>query len=252
MDHVVTETPTVPRVQGGMGHTPVLAPRIMPSPPRVDPELLKALAGKYLPDLSDSVGPLYTMDGDIRPLTAPAGRIIGQALTVKTVPGDNLTVHTAFGLVQDGDVLVLDTRRTVGSCGSGAGSLALPVSRGLRGVVTDGSWRDLQELRNLEIPLYGRGVSPFSPPKRQLGEINVPVSCGGVVVMPGDIVVADEDGVVVIPSRALEVVVGSIPDYQPRLATDWPMEYLESRRGVIDAYVQSVIDDVRPDATADF
>lgn len=237
------------RPDGGMGHTPILAPRIRPPAARIDPGLLDRLAGKYLPDLSDAVGALYTVDSGIRPLYQPVPRLVGQALTVKAPPGDNLTVHMALDMVEDGDVLVLDWRGHTDACGTGGGALVLPTSKGLRGVVVDGGWRDMTEVRGLNLPMFGRAVSPFSPPKKRIGDINVPVSCGGVVVNPGDLLVGDDDGLVVIPRDAAAHVVDSVADYAPREAFDqWPLDDLRARSERIRRYVATVRDQVRPDA----
>ena len=246
-------TAAAPRVQGGMGHTPLLAPRLNPAVPRIDPAVLAAYLGKYLPDLSDAVGALYTMDPAIRPLHTAMPRVIGQALTVKTPPGDNLTVHAALRMVQDGDVLVIDSRGHTGACGSGAGSLVVPQRNGLRGIITDGSWRDVAELGNLGLGVYGRTVSPFSPAKRVLGEINVPVTCGGVIVMPGDLVVADAEGAVVIPQAAAQALAELVPDYRPRRSDEWPVQDITGPRADrIAGYLEQILDQVPANAVTDF
>jgi 4-hydroxy-4-methyl-2-oxoglutarate aldolase len=172
-------------VNADFGHHPVVGPRIVRNVPRLDQALLDRFAAAYAPDVSDAVGELYTMSSCIGPLYRPAPRLVGQALTVKAPPGDNLTVHGALGMIQPGDVLVIDWRGYTGGCGTGAGSLVVPFTRGLAGVVVDGGWRDIGELRDLGLPVYGRSVSVFSPPKQRPGEINVPVCCGGVVVHAG-------------------------------------------------------------------
>ncbi len=196
-----------------LAHTSVIRPRIQPPVGRVDAALLARFDRAYVPDLSDAVGFLYTMDAGIRPLYEPMNRVVGQALTVKMPPGDNLTLHGALGMVEPGDVLVVDSRGYVGGCATGASALVIPMRRGLRGAVVDGAWRDIAELRALEFPVCGRGIAPFSPPKGYLGEINVPVVCGGVVVNPGDIVVGDGEGVVVVPLEAAQIVADSLPDH---------------------------------------
>jgi regulator of RNase E activity RraA len=210
------------------GHLAVIPPRVLDGAPRLDASLLKQFARAYVPDISDAVGSLYTMDPGLRPLYSPMPRVVGQALTVKTPPGDNLTVHGALGMVQPGDVLVVDSRGYTGACATGAMSLIVPIKRGLRGVVVDGAWRDAAELRALNIPICARGLAAFSPPKERLGEINVPVSCGGVVVNPGDIVVGDEEGVVIVPRDVAAAVAASLPKYERRSAVDdYDLAHLE-------------------------
>ncbi len=111
-------------------------------------------------------------------------------------------------MVERGDILVVDWRGHLTSAGSGSRALALPIRRGLAGVVIDGAWRDVGELQAADLPMFGRGIATVSPPKEQIGEINVPVACGGVVVEPGDLVVADVDGIAVVPRRAAAAVAG--------------------------------------------
>jgi 4-hydroxy-4-methyl-2-oxoglutarate aldolase len=211
-----------------MAHRPVIPPRISPPVPRVAPDVVDRFRTAYVPDVSDAVGALYTMDSAIRPLYTPMRRLVGQALTAKVPPGDNLTVHGALGIVQPGDILVVDWRGFTEGCGTGAGSLSVPIRRGLGGVVVDGGWRDIAELRALGFPIFGRSISPFSPPKDRPGEINVPVSCGGVVVHPGDIIVGDEEGLVVVPRDWAGRVAASLRDYEPHTSVDqWDQVNME-------------------------
>jgi regulator of RNase E activity RraA len=219
------------------GYTPVVPPRIGATPDRVDPALLEFLSSVSVADVSDAVGRLYTMAPRIRPLYEPIRRTVGVALTVKAVPGDNLAVHGALGMVREQDVLVVDWLGYTEGCGSGVLSLMGPVERGLRGVVIDGGWRDVAELQEHGIAVFGRGEAAFSPAKNDPGEINVPVNCGGVTVEPGDVVVADSAGVAVIPRRDLDEVVRSLigrreqPEADPALCYRWFEEAFESRGG---------------------
>jgi 4-hydroxy-4-methyl-2-oxoglutarate aldolase len=181
------------------GHTPVLPPRWIRNVPRLEDDILESFGLYSVPDISDSVGPLYTMSPGIRPLYEPIDRLVGRALTVKAPPGDSLTVHGAISVCQPGDVLVVDGRGHVESCSGGAGMLIAPIRAGLAGIVVDGAWRDVPDLQALNFPIFGRGTCSVSRAKSQLGEINVPVCCGGVVVNAGDLIVADAEGIVVVP-----------------------------------------------------
>jgi len=210
------------------GHIPIIGPRVVRNVPRVPDALLERLRRAYMPDVSDAVGEFYTLDPAIRPLYAPMRRLVGRALTVKAPQADNLTIHGALSLVQPGDVLVVDWRGYSGGCGTGAGSLVLPIRRGLAGVVVDGGWRDAGELQGMDLPIFGRAISAFSPPKRRPGEINVPVCCGGVVVQPGDIVVADPEGIAIVPRAWAERVADSLRSYAPHtLLESWDFAALE-------------------------
>lgn len=195
---------------GDVGHQPVVPPRIVRNVPRLPQDLVERFRAYSVPDLSDAVGPLYTFDLTIRPLYSPISRLVGRALTAKVPPGDNLTIHGGLGLVEADDVLVIDWRGFTGGCGSGAASLLGPIHRGLAGIVIDGCWRDLEEVQALGLPVFGRGVSPYSPSKARPGEINVPVCCGGVIVHAGDIIVADVEGIVVVPRQHAAAVADAL------------------------------------------
>lgn len=155
--------------------------------------------------LSDALKRFYTMDEGIVPMFE-FGRMVGTAFTVKTRPGDNLLIHKSIELVQPGDVLVVDT------CGcrnySVMGDLVALCfkKKGLAGVVVDGTIRDITEIKRLGMPVFARGVVPSAGDKDGPGEINFPVVCGGLVVNPGDIIVGDEDGLVVIPKNDIDYV----------------------------------------------
>jgi 4-hydroxy-4-methyl-2-oxoglutarate aldolase len=188
------------------GHRPVIPVRMGMAGPAVNGDLVAALSHIPVSDISDSVGRLYTMGSWMRPLYDPMRRVIGSALTVRMPPGDNWAVFGALNLIKPGDVLVIDWMQYNDGCGSGANFVAEAMDRGLVGVVIDGSWRDVDELIEMDFPIIGRGIVSFSPGKRELGEVNVPVSCGGVVVEPGDLVVGDGGGVVVVPQHAFDVI----------------------------------------------
>jgi regulator of RNase E activity RraA len=181
-----------------LGHHPVIPSRLGERPPDVPGETVEQFRGVAVPDLSDAVGRLYTMDSGIRPLYAGMPRLLGRAVTVKAPPGDNWAVHAGLSRCGEGDILIVDWRGWVEGCGSGALTAVLAMRRGLAGIVVDGAWRDIEDLRQVGLPVMGRGISPFSPAKQELGEVDVPVCCGGVVVEPGDVVIGDAEGVVVV------------------------------------------------------
>ena len=192
------------------GHTPVLPPKWVRNVPRIEDGILESFRNFSVPDISDAVGALYTMSPGMGALYEPIDRLVGRALTVKAPPGDSLTVHGAITLCQPGDVLVIDWRGYVDSCSGGSGMLIGPIRQGLAGVVVDGAWRDIADLQALNFPVFGRGTCPVSRAKSQLGEINVPVSCGGVVVHPGDLIVADAEGIVVVPRTETASVLSAV------------------------------------------
>jgi regulator of RNase E activity RraA len=164
---------------------------------RVAPDTVKQAAAFASSILADVNGRRGAMDGRIKAL-APTMRACGPAFTVEVRPGDNLMIHTAMMLARPGDVLVIDGKadRTCALMGS----IMLNACRklGLAGVVLDASHRDTEELLELGFPVWSVGANPNGPTKNVPGRIGWPVSCGGVTVQPGDLVIADGDGVVVV------------------------------------------------------
>ena len=146
----------------------------------------------------------------LAPYHRPGVQLLGTALTVRTRPGDNLMVHKALQLGRPGDVLVIDGGGTIERALFGDIMKNVAKMRGFTGVVIDGAIRDAAAYREDSFPCYARGVCHRGPYKDGPGEINVPVSVGGMVVLPGDIVVGDDDGVVVIaPAEAKAVAEAS-------------------------------------------
>jgi regulator of RNase E activity RraA len=141
---------------------------------------------------------LGAMDSGIRPIWR-APRVIGAALTVWCHSGDNLMLHKALSLAQTGDIVVMNTQGNVVNAGFGELLATSAVRAGVRAVIVDGAVRDADALERLALPVYARGVSPNGCHKDGSGEVGAIVACGGVAVRPGDIVVADRDGVTVVP-----------------------------------------------------
>jgi 4-hydroxy-4-methyl-2-oxoglutarate aldolase len=228
MEHqAMTQVEAVPvrKVSPLLYKTPIVPPVIGRNVPRPPAELVERFRSVFLPDISDKVGQLYTMDSGIRPLYQPIRRLVGVALTVKMPPGDNMMVQLALAEAQPGDVLVVDWRGYTEACGTGTGSLTSGIARGLAGVVIDGGWRDVAEIQALDFPIFARSISPFSTGKGRAGEINVPVACGGVIVNPGDIVVCDQEGGVVIPRLHAQAVADSLHEYHLNESVDaWRAE----------------------------
>jgi regulator of RNase E activity RraA len=179
---------------------PPLPPVLVQQVPRLPEETVERFLKREVADIADLVGPLYVMDPAIAPLHAKCGTVVGSALTVKAVPGDNRAIIAALALAGAGEVMVIDWRGYVDGCGSGAKALVAPHQKGCRGVIIDGAWRDLADAEQLGMPVFGRAEHPVSGIKSHLGEINVAINCGGVIVNPGDVVVADSSGVAVVPA----------------------------------------------------
>ncbi|MFN0190937.1 MAG: RraA family protein [Aestuariivirga sp.] len=149
------------------------------------------------PDISDILNRMYTMRSDIRNVVNDLP-LIGPACTVKVFPGDNLMVHKSLDAAKPGDVVVVDTSGSDRNAVLGDLVTNKAKHRGIAGFIVDGLVRDLPGLIEAGLPVYARGVTPFGPLHRGPGELNYTVSCGGIVVNPGDIVVADKSGIAVV------------------------------------------------------
>jgi len=204
--------PTESTSSSPLGHATRVAPRIGPNPTPLPPTVMSVYRSVSSSAVSDQVGRLWTMDSGIKPLNPAMPRLAGIAITVKAPPGDNWAVYGGLSRAFPSSVLIIDWRGHTESCAGGEKVLLPALQRGLAGIVVDGAWRDIDEVTTREFPILGRSTSPYSPAKRDLGEINVPVSCGGVVVEPGDVVVGDANGVAVVPRRCAEEIAWALAD----------------------------------------
>lgn len=155
--------------------------------------------------LADTLSRDRVMDIGIRPLWAPMPRIAGPAYPVQCPPGDNLMLHTAIHRAEPGSVIVVEAG-DVDYAVAGGNVCAVAKRRGIAGFIVDGVIRDLEEVREDGFPVFARGVIPKPGAKNQLGILNGTVLCGGVKVSPGDIVVADEEGIIVVPKSDAESI----------------------------------------------
>jgi RraA family protein len=167
---------------------------------RVDPAIVQGFAGVPTPDISDFLNRLYAFAPEISCLTGSHHRLCGPACTVRVFPGDNLMVHKSLDVARPGDVIV------VAGSGSRTSNAVLgdilctkAKHRKIAGFIVDGLIRDLPGIMQLDFPVFAVGTTPIGPLHRGPGEINYPIACGGVVIHPGDLIVADAAGVVVVP-----------------------------------------------------
>jgi regulator of RNase E activity RraA len=194
---------------------------------------------------------LYTMTPNIRPLTDPDMSVFGPACTVKVYPGDNLMVHKALDIAQPGDVIVVNASLAPFAA---LGDLVSTKARhrGVAGFIVDGLIRDLPGIKALgDFPVFAQDATPIGPLHRGPGEINYPIAAGGVVVHPGDVIVADLNGVVVVPRDCAEDILSRLRereakerDYTAAVArgefsNDWVDATLESA-GVVANGAQRV------------
>ncbi|MEX5554664.1 RraA family protein [Pseudomonas pergaminensis] len=166
--------------------------RILPNAPMASAELIEAFAQVVTPHISDNLGRHIGVRGLTR--YNRSGKLVGTAITVKTRPGDNLLIYKALSLLQPGHVLVVDGQGDTNNAVIGELVKLYAQQRGCVGFVIDGAIRDVASFD--DTPCYARAVVHTGPYKTGPGEVNVPVSIGGMLVNPGDLVVGDEDGLV--------------------------------------------------------
>jgi 4-hydroxy-4-methyl-2-oxoglutarate aldolase len=176
--------------------------------PRTDATTLAGLAALGVSTVHEADGRRGVLAPAIRPIQ-DGTRIAGSAVTVSCHPGDNLMIHAAVETCRPGDVLVVTT--TSPSTDGMLGELLATSLRahGVIGVVIDAGVRDVTELRAMRFPVWARAISPQGTVKNRPGSVNVPVVCAGQTVVAGDAVVADDDGVVVVPRERAQAVLSA-------------------------------------------
>jgi 4-hydroxy-4-methyl-2-oxoglutarate aldolase len=174
----------------------------IPRPPR---PLVDAFAEIGVADVYEDVGAEMRIDSAILPLWFSA-RVVGPALTVLNAPGDTLMLHRALALSQPGDVVVLTSYAPNPSAVWGKLVTTCARARGIAGAIIDGCARDTADIRAAHFPVWTRSISPHGSTRQGPGCINVPVICGGVRVNPGDLILADDDGILVVPADRIALV----------------------------------------------
>jgi len=190
----VTELATATWPAGFAIHERAVAP---------DPELVDALSGVPTTIVSDCLGRCVGAVG-LEPYHGDTAlSLCGVALTLRVRPGDNLMIHKALTLAGPGYVLVVDGSGELSQALVGGLMRLAALARGVAGFVIDGAIRDVAEWAEGEFPVFARGHSHRGPSKDGPGEINVPIACAGLAVSPGDLVLGDADGVIVVPPHLL-------------------------------------------------
>lgn len=180
--------------------------RIFTKVNRVPRERFKKLMEVMTGNVCDGMDRFGAMDYQIKPVD-PGMKCVGTAITVKARPCDNLIVYKALEISQPGDVIVIGIYNYTASSTWGDLTSLIGKEKGLAGMVTDGLVRDIFGIKEIGLPVFSRGSIPTSPFKDGPGEVNVPITCGGIFVRPGDIIFGDVDGVVVIPQENVDQVV---------------------------------------------
>ncbi len=175
---------------------------------RPSKKLVEAFRDMPVANIDDNMGRIACVDSAIKPYNN--AKLLGTAFTVKAPFGDNLMFHKALDMAKEGDVIVVAGGGFIERSLCGEIMMNYAIMKNLAGFVIDGSIRDAETTKNLDFPVYARGINPNGPYKNGPGEINVPVAVGGQVVFPGDIVVGDEDGLIFIRPDDAEELLGKV------------------------------------------
>ncbi|HSH92215.1 MAG TPA: RraA family protein [Ramlibacter sp.] len=171
--------------------------------------------------LADVAGRRGALHGRIQALR-PRMKVAGTAFTVEVRPGDNLMIHAAMSMAKPGDVLVIDGKGDLTAALMGTIMMTACQQLGIAGVVVDGAVRDTLEIDEMDFPVFAAGSNPNGPTKNCPGRIGHPVTVGGVTVHPGDFVIGDADGVVVVEREKIEsllpAAVKKVADESARIA----------------------------------
>jgi regulator of RNase E activity RraA len=173
---------------------------------RADPAIVEQFRGLASANISDIQGRFQTFDARIKPIYAPMAPLCGPAFTVKARPGDNLLATKAIHMANPGDVIVISGGFEMNLSVWGGVMSGMAKAKGIAGVLTDALVRDVAEIRDIGLVVYATGLTPVGPTKEGVGQINTTIDCGGVIVNPGDIIVGDEDGAVVVRKEEAEAV----------------------------------------------
>ncbi len=169
--------------------------------PRADPATIAGLERMGVATVHEAQSRTGLLFPNLRPIIEGA-TVAGSAVTVSVPPGDNWMIHAAVEVCSEGDVLVVSP--TARSDAGYVGELIVTAlsARGVRAVIIDAGCRDVAEVRRMNFPVWARCISALGTVKETLGDVNVPVVCAGQVIHPGDVIIADDDGVVVAPRRS--------------------------------------------------
>jgi 4-hydroxy-4-methyl-2-oxoglutarate aldolase len=172
-----------------------------------DAGLLERLRGVPTSFVVDAMGGRGALDWRIKPLPGGPQAVIGYALTCANGPSDNLALCAAVALCRAGDVLVAGTDGYTGAAVAGDLILGIAKNRGAVGFVTDGLVRDTSDIEALALPCFAMGVTPNSPGRNGPGSVGLPIVCGCMSVATDDIIIADRDGVVIVPRAVADAVI---------------------------------------------
>jgi regulator of RNase E activity RraA len=200
-------------------------------PAPVTDELVAQIGTVPVANIADGMGRLGMVSSDIRPVY-PGARVCGRAFTIWTRAGDNKVIHDALSEVQRGDVIVINGEGDLSRALLGELIAARAKTRGAVGFVVDGAIRDVPGLTAYDVPTFARAVTGAGPYKFGPGAHSVPIALGGVPVSPGDVIVGDDDGVLVIPSEhAAEALRAGLAKQESEDASRAELELAMGRAG---------------------
>jgi 4-hydroxy-4-methyl-2-oxoglutarate aldolase len=176
---------------------------------RVAPDLVRQASAHPAAILGDIAGRRGAMHGRIKALN-PSMRVCGPALTVELRPGDNLSFHIALAIAKPGDVIVVDGKADLSAAQVGELMTTQALAAGIAGIVVDAAVRDVEVLAAGKLPVWAIGSNPCGPTKNIPGRISIPISAGDVAIQPGDLIVGDADGVVVIPRLDVQQILDGV------------------------------------------
>lgn len=180
-------------------------PKVVTGIPSIPNEIVNRFRNLSVATVHEAQGRIGLLNQEIRPIREGL-KLVGRAVTVLATPGDNVMIHVAIEQCEPGDVMVVAVSSR-SDCGYFGDLLAtLMLSRGIVGFVIDSGVRDLADLKQMDLPVFSRCISAQGTVKETLGDVNIPIVCGGQLINPSDLMLGDDDGVVVIRRNEAELV----------------------------------------------
>ena len=210
--------------------------------PRPSKKVLAAFAGVPTGFATDAMNGRGALDYRIKPIVPMKEVMVGVAMTCHCGPGDNLALFGALATAEPGDVLLAATDGFTETSVTGDLLLGMAKNRGLKGIVTDGVVRDVPGILAVGLPLYAIGVNPNSPARNGPGTVGHPIVIGGVSIAPGDIVIGDGDGIVIVPRADAEAVLKRLEDVK---AAEAAMDAKVKGGLKVPEFIQKILDSDR-------